>query len=137
MNTIASSAVGSHAEAWALRAGAPAAVAVPRPVSAAVPVAGSRLFAEFVWVAFVAAQAADGVFTYIGMRIFGIEIEANPLIAFYAWHYGAGVAIVGAKGVAVASALILYTYGRHRTLGVLTIWYLLVAIWPWTFVLWP
>src|SRR5690606_13302739 len=100
-------------------------------------VRGSRLFAEFIWVAFVAAQAADGAFTYTGMMLFGIDIEANPIIAYYAGHVGAGVAILAAKAVAILSALVLYTYGRHRTLGVLTIWYLLVAIWPWTFVLWP
>jgi hypothetical protein len=98
---------------------------------------GSRLFAEFIWVAFVAAQAADGAFTYAGMHIFGVEIEANPIIAFYAWNYGPGAAILGAKAVAIVSALVLYTCGRHRTLGVLTIWYLLIAIWPWTLVLWP
>jgi hypothetical protein len=97
----------------------------------------SRAFAEFVWVAFVAAQAADGAFTYAGMRIFGVEIEANPIIAFYASSVGPGPAILGAKAVAIVSALILYGCGRHRTLGVLTIWYLLIAIWPWTLVLWP
>jgi hypothetical protein len=129
METAISIAVAApRAGVWDLSdAGAPAATRV----------AGSRLFAEFIWIAFVAAQAADGVFTYLGMLIFGIEIEANPIIALYAMQYGAGTAILGAKGVAIVSALVLYTYGRHRTLGVLTIWYLLVAIWPWTFVLWP
>ena len=37
---------------------------------------------------FLLAQVLDGVFTYIGVTTFGIEIEANPIVAGLMTHLG-------------------------------------------------
>ena len=97
----------------------------------------SRLFGDVVWVFFVTAQAADGICTYLGLHLFGIEMEGNPLIGWYAATFGVGAALVAAKLVAAACAGFLHCVGRHRTLASLTILYLVGAVWPWTQILWP
>jgi hypothetical protein len=99
--------------------------------------AESRVFGDAVWVAFVAAQAADGVCSYVGLRVFGIGIEGNPLIVWFASTFGIGVTLTSAKLIAATCAAFLHRAGRHRTVGVLAILYLTVAVEPWTRVLWP
>ena len=89
-----------------------------------------------IWIAFVAVQACDGLFTYVGMQWLGVEAEANPVIAWYATTYGIGTSVLGAKLFATACGAILHISGHHRTLAALTFAYALVAIWPWTIVLW-
>ncbi len=75
--------------------------------------------------------------TYLGLRVFGIEMEGNPLIGWYATTFGIGAALVVAKLVAAVCAGFLHRVGRHRTLASLTILYLVGAVWPWTNILWP
>ena len=89
-------------------------------------------FGEFVLIVFVVTQAIDGVLTYVGIRRFGTEIEANALIAWYSLSLGLGGALIGAKAFAVMCAAILYLNKRHAAIGVLTIVYLVSAVWPWT-----
>ena len=60
------------------------------------------LVGRAVMLVFVLTQLADGLFTYFGIKMFGTAIEGNPLVAWYVAAYGAGVAIVGAKGLALA-----------------------------------
>lgn len=97
----------------------------------------SPLFGNLVWVLFVAAQAADGVCTYVGLHVFGVGMEGNPLIEWYAATFGVGAALVGAKLLAAGCAAFLHHIGRHRTLASLTILYLLAAVRPWAELLWP
>jgi hypothetical protein len=97
----------------------------------------SRLFGDVVWVLFIAAQAADGVCTYVGLRLFGIGMEGNPLIGWYAATFGIGPALAAAKLLAATCAAFLHTVGRHVTLASLTIVYLIGAVWPWVEILWP
>jgi uncharacterized protein DUF5658 len=99
--------------------------------------APSRLFGDVVCVAFITAQAVDGVCSYVGLLVFGAGIEANPLIAWYIATFGAGAALIGAKLVATICGVILHCGGMHRTVGVLTILYLIGAVWPWSQLLWP
>lgn len=87
------------------------------------------------WLAFVAVQALDGVLTYIGLRTFGLGIEANPVVAWYAGAFGPAAGLLAAKLFAVACASILYVTARHRTVAVLTLLYLAFAIAPWAHVL--
>ena len=96
-----------------------------------------RLFGDVIWVLFIAAQAADGVFTYLGLRVFGIAMEGNPLISWYATTFGIGTALASAKLLAATCAAFLHLVGRHVTLAVLTIVYLIGAVWPWSELLWP
>ena len=58
-------------------------------------------FGNVVWVAFVSAQAADGVLTYLGLHTFGAGSEGNPIVAWYMAALGTGQALLGAKGLSV------------------------------------
>jgi hypothetical protein len=89
------------------------------------------LFGKAVMLVFVLTQVADGLFTYFGIKMFGAAIEGNPLVAWYVTAYGAGVAVVGAKGLALACGAALHLRAMHRTIGALTIIYLTAAVWPW------
>jgi uncharacterized membrane protein len=82
-------------------------------------------------IAFVVAQLCDGVLTYIGIRTFGLDIEANPIISWYIEALGAGTALMAAKGLAIACATLLYRFAHYRTIGALTAMYFTMAIRPW------
>jgi Domain of unknown function (DUF5658) len=89
------------------------------------------LYGNAIMLVFVLTQVADGLFTYFGIKMFGAAIEGNPLVAWYVVAYGAGVALVGAKGLALACGAALHLREMHRTIGALTIVYLTAAVWPW------
>jgi len=84
---------------------------------------------------FVVAQISDGVFTYFGVVALGLRIEANPLIVWYVSNFGLLTALIAIKVFAVTCGAALYVTSRHRALGVLTLAYAAVALWPWTRVL--
>ena len=88
-------------------------------------------FGDAVLLIFILAQVADGVFTYLGVST-GIAKEGNPLVAWYIATFGVGVAVVGAKTVAIALGAALHMRAMHRTIGLLAILYLAVAVLPWT-----
>jgi len=90
------------------------------------------LFANGILLAFILTQVADGLLTYLGIRTFGAAIEANPLVAWYVATFGAGAALVGLKGLAVACGAALHRRAMHRTIAVLTVMYLTAAVWPWS-----
>jgi hypothetical protein len=96
---------------------------------------GHISYVEGLWLAFVAVQVLDGVFTYIGVLTFGIGIEANPLVAWYAEAFGPAAGLAAAKIFAIGCASVLYLTSRHRTVAVLTLLYLAFAILPWAHVL--
>ena len=104
--------------------------------AAAVPVP-PRQFSkgEFFFLAFVLMQALDGVMSYVGVRSFGSWIEANPLVAWYAATLGPGLAFTVVKIFAIACGALLYLTARHRTVAVLTLFYLAFAVMPWVHVL--
>jgi hypothetical protein len=117
--------------------------AMDRSATAAVPNwatedwSAERLYANGIWIAFVAVQAIDGMFTYVGMHLHGIVAEANPLIAWSAASYGIGASVVSAKLFAAACGVILHLTERHQALALLSLAYMAAAIWPWTLLLWP
>ena len=88
-------------------------------------------------VVFVAVQCADAYLTVEGIARFGFAVEANPILAWYVAAFGTGVALVGAKTVAVACAATLWAGGRQRTLAILTALYVVAAIVPWMLALKP
>ena len=88
-------------------------------------------FGDAILLVFLLVQMCDGAFTYVGLRTFGPGIEANPLIAWYIAAVGMGAALIAVKALAVACAAILHLCARHWTVAVLTIFYLVVAVWPW------
>ena len=46
-----------------------------------------------------------------------------------------GPSVTVAKGLAVVCSMVLHLLGMHRTLGVLTLVYLSMAVLPWTYLL--
>jgi hypothetical protein len=93
-------------------------------------------FGDAILLVFLFAQLLDGVFTYVGIATFGEAIEANPLLAWYIAMFGPGVALIGAKAVAVTCGATLHFCDRHRTIGVLTLIYLAAAVCPWMLIMW-
>jgi hypothetical protein len=81
---------------------------------------------------FIVAQISDGLFTYLGIAAFGMRIEANPLIAWYVNTFGLGLALIAIKLFAVTCGAVLHLNAMHRTVGALTLVYLIGAVWPWT-----
>ena len=109
-------------------------VAVDTPV----PQLWSRrrsLFGDLVLVVFLLAQCFDGVFTYVGVMTFGIGVEANPIISTLMTHLGHGTALMSAKIVAAILGIVLHLRQVHGAVALLTVFYLTVAILPWTFLL--
>lgn len=98
------------------------------------PSGGNVWFGNLVIILFLLAQVVDGAFTYLGISAFGLT-EGNPLIAYYMSHVGIGPSLTLAKTVAAGCAMVLHLLGLHRTLGVLTLLYLSLAILPWTYLI--
>jgi uncharacterized protein DUF5658 len=99
----------------------------------------TRLFSEeafgnFVILLFLISQVLDGAFTYLGVSAFGLS-EGNPIIAYYMTHHGVGPSLTVAKMLAVVCSMVLHLLGMHRTLGLLTLMYLSMAVLPWTYLL--
>lgn len=94
-----------------------------------------RLFGDAVLVLFLLAQCFDGVFTYVGVLTFGLEVEANPLIASLMAEFGHGPALAGAKIVAALLGIALHLREIHGAVALLAAFYVTAAIVPWTAIL--
>jgi hypothetical protein len=86
-------------------------------------------------IAFLLAQACDGVFTYVGVSLHGPEIEGNPLLAWLMEQMGHGVALATTKVVAGGLGIALHLAAVHRVVAALAAFYLVVAIAPWIAIL--
>jgi hypothetical protein len=90
------------------------------------------LFGDLTVVGFLLVQCLDGVFTYLGVSIWGPAIEANPLISSAMAGAGIAVGIGGAKMIAVAFGIMLHLRRIHALVALLTALYFTAAILPWT-----
>jgi uncharacterized membrane protein len=100
------------------------------------PGGGRRsLFGDFVLLVFLLAQCFDGVFTYVGVMAYGAGIEANPLIASLMATFGHGTALMGAKILAASLGIMLHLRHVHSAVAVLSVFYIAVAIVPWSMIL--
>jgi hypothetical protein len=106
------------------------------PSSSTASATPSRI-GDAAWVAFVLAQFADLVLTYVGITAFGPGIEANPLMAWCMAGAGVGLALVGFKVLALGCGTLLHVQGMHRSIAVLTTFYVGAAVWRWILLLWP
>lgn len=88
-------------------------------------------FGDAAIVAFLALQAADGVFTYVGVRTLGIGMEANPLLLSLMVTLGHAPAVLAAKGVAAVLGMSLHLLGVHKIVALLSAIYLTAAVIPW------
>jgi hypothetical protein len=96
---------------------------------------GSERFGNIVVIAFLMAQACDGVLTYVGVSVYGIRIEGNPLIGWLMAAMGQGLALAATKAAAGAFGIALHLGAVHRVVAVLAAFYIAVAIVPWISIL--
>lgn len=87
--------------------------------------------ARVVLLLFLVMQAWDGLFTYVAVHAYGTQAEGNFILSTWMTLVGAGPTLLVAKLIAVAGGLLLYVKGIHRTLAVLTAYYLWAAVGPW------
>lgn len=92
-------------------------------------------FGNFVVVAFLVAQAFDGVLTYVGVRQYGLGVEGNPLLGWLMASVGSGVALAATKAAAGAFGIALHLGAVHRLVALLAVFYVAVAVVPWIAIL--
>jgi hypothetical protein len=90
------------------------------------------LFGDLMVVTFLITQCLDGVFTYLGVGIWGPAIEANPLISSAISLVGVVCGVAGAKAVAIGFGIVLHLRRVHNLVAALTVIYFAAAILPWT-----
>ncbi|MCS6960968.1 MAG: DUF5658 family protein [Deltaproteobacteria bacterium] len=87
----------------------------------------------------IGLQVFDGILTFWGVQVFGLDIEANPLLKFLMSNWGVGFALFSMKSFAVLAAVLLYfSEIKHSVLknGLwsLNAFYILCAVLPWSIV---
>ena len=92
-------------------------------------------FGDAMVVAFLVMQCLDGVFTYLGVGIWGPTIEANPIVASAMTAGGLTVGLFGAKLVAIGFGIVLHLRRVHNLVALLAAVYFTVAIVPWALLL--
>ena len=92
-------------------------------------------FGDAAFVLFLIAQACDGVLTYVGVTVYGVHMEGNPLISWLMAALGEGPALASAKLMAVGFGMALHLSAVHRIIALLTAFYMAVAVVPWIAVL--
>jgi hypothetical protein len=90
------------------------------------------LFGDVVVIAFLLAQCLDGVFTYLGVSLWGLGAEGNPLVSSAVVVAGLGPGLAGVKLFAVGLGISLHLCRVHNLLALLTAIYVAGAILPWT-----
>lgn len=93
-------------------------------------------FGDMALFAFLLAQVSDGILTYVGVRLYGLHMEANPIIAWLMNAMGHGPALAAAKVTAGFFGVLLHLSAVHRIVALLALFYLVVAIVPWLAILW-
>jgi hypothetical protein len=83
-------------------------------------------------IVFMLVQYLDGFYTYAGFSIWGLNIEANPLIRGAVGVVGPATGLAVAKLMAIGFGMILHLRGVHMALAVLTGIYIVLSIVPWT-----
>jgi len=91
----------------------------------------SARFGNTVVVAFLIAQACDGVLTYIGVAIYGTRVEGNPLLGWLMGTIGCAAGLAAAKALTGALGIVLHLIAVHRVVAALAAFYFVAAIAPW------
>lgn len=92
-------------------------------------------FGDIALLLFLVTQMLDGVLTYVGVSVYGLHMEGNPLIAWLMVNIGHGPAVATAKVAAGFFGIALHLSAVHRAVAMLTVFYLAVAVVPWIAVL--
>jgi hypothetical protein len=88
-------------------------------------------FGDIAVVLFLLSQALDGAFTYVGVTLMGLHMEANPVLAWLMSTVGHGPGLASAKLVAGGFGILLHLSAVHRVVAALAVFYMLVAVLPW------
>ena len=91
-----------------------------------------ELFGDVMVLGFLIVQCLDGVFTYLGVRLWGPGIEANPIVTSTVSVIGLGAGLTTLKLVAVSFGIALHLCRVHNLVALLTAIYFAAAILPWT-----
>ena len=106
--------------------------------SGRVQVSHRSTFGDLALLLFLLAQASDGVLTYIGVSLYGLHMEGNPVIAWLMASIGEGPALASAKLAAGGFGVALHLSAVHRAVACLALFYFVVAVGPWVAILyWP
>lgn len=89
-------------------------------------------FGDVAILVFLIVQGLDGALTYLGVHIWGLAVEANPLVSSAVSLVGVGNGLVAAKLFAIALGIVLHLRRVHGVIAILSIIYIAVAIVPWT-----
>lgn len=89
------------------------------------------VFGDLAMLVFVVVQGLDGALTYLGVHIWGISIEANPLVSSAVSMAGVGAGLAAAKLFAVGLGMVLHLRRIHLIVALLSVFYIAVAILPW------
>ena len=89
------------------------------------------LFGDVVVLGFLSVQVLDGLFTYLGVSLWGVGIEANPVVSSAVVIAGPLAGLTVVKSVAIGLGIVLHLRRVHNLVALLTIVYFAVAILPW------
>lgn len=90
------------------------------------------LFGDLVVLSFLCVQVLDGVFTYLGVSLWGPGIEANPIVSSAMSIAGLAAGLAAVKLTAIGFGMMLHLRRVHNLVALLTAIYVAVAILPWT-----
>ena len=88
-------------------------------------------FGDVALVAFLAAQACDGVLTYVGVSTYGLHMEGNPVLVWLMATMGQGMAVATTKMAASVFGIALHLSSVHRVVALLACFYVALAVLPW------
>jgi len=91
----------------------------------------NSFWGKFTLVLFVLIQCLDGIYTYFGVKIWGYEIEGNPIVRSLMPLIGSGLGLTVAKVLVVGCGIFIYRQGYYKILGLLTVFYVIFVIIPW------
>jgi hypothetical protein len=92
-------------------------------------------FGDIALVVFLLAQCFDGIFTYVGVLVYGLGIEGNPIVGLLMTHLGAGVGVLSAKVIAGSLGIVLHLLQVHFAVAALAVFYVGAALTPWALIL--
>src|SRR5207342_741694 len=88
--------------------------------------ASDEWFGNVAVIGFMLVQYLDGFYTYLGFSIWGLGIEANPLIRAAVALVGPGTGLAAAKLVAISFGVLLHLRRVHSVVAILTAVYLVL-----------
>jgi hypothetical protein len=93
------------------------------------------VFGEVALVVFLLAQVLDGLLTYVGVSLYGPQLEGNPVVAWLMATLGHGPGLAAAKVTASVFGIVLHLTAVHMAVAILAAFYVVVAIVPWTLII--